>query len=109
MSEYLQVTKEQLNNFIDAYVEEHFDRADEPFLSCHVLLDFAFKYSWQSDECWERICIHIEYDESENECIWEWDWDEGQEDIRIYGIIDLSQVTVPNNAQEFKRYVESER
>lgn len=108
MSEYLQVTREQLNNFIDAYLEEHFNQADEPFLSCHVLLDFAAKYSWESDEEWERICIHIEYDEFERVWIWEWDWDEGQEDIRIYGIMDLSQVTVPNNVQEFKRYVESE-
>ncbi len=107
MSEYLQVTRGQLNKFINAYLEEHLNLADG-FLSNHVLLDFAVKYSWESDEEWERICIYIEYDESEDVWIWEWDWDEGQEDIRIYGIMDLSQVTVPNNAQEFKKYIESE-
>lgn len=107
MSEYLQVTRGQLDKFIDAYIEEHLNLS-EGFLSCHLLLDFAAKYSWESDEKWERICIYIGYDEALRQLEWDWDWDEGQEDIRIYGITDLSQVTVPNNAQEFKTYVESE-
>ncbi len=107
MSEYLQVTRGQLDDFINAYFKEHLNLSDG-FLSNYVLLDFEAKYSWESDEEWESICCHIEYDESRDVWVWDWDWDEGQQDIRIYGIMDLSQVTVPNNAQEFKRYVESE-
>lgn len=93
---------ERVEKVLSAYIDDHLSGDSLDF---HILVDLEYKGDWESDSSWSRENMYVVYNTVSKEFVWMDDWCEGEDELRIYGITLLSEVSVPNNSAEVEQAV----
>lgn len=73
-------------------LEQFFKRLDREPRNDYIVR-LRQRYDWQED--WEYFNILLEYNGNNDEYIWSWDYNEGQQHVEVLGYICIDEVDVP--------------
>ena len=83
-SSFIFLTPLNLRRSADSYI---FDEILDIYFSKNVYVIMEYGYSWDDrDLDWELLRLNYDYNEVDP-WIWEYDWDEGQDIVKIHGIL----------------------